>query len=538
MVERQTSPSEQTPLIASAEDDPQSNVSSLRGLGIITSMGLLIFIQTTNMSIMTTAQSYIAADLDAFAEATWFTSAFMIAMSSVTPLSGRLSEIFTPRIYVTFSGLVLALGLFITAAAPTLAVFLLGRVVTGIGSGGLMSVAIILVLDLASPKRRGLYIGVINAGYTTGVASGAVLAGLLTPIVGWRFLFWIQAPAALVLGPLLSLALPTSPNDRGALTGSALRNSLVRIDYAGSFTLTLSVVLMLSSLASPQIPLWPIPVSLLLFGLFILIESNWASEPVIPVRLLRNRSVLLTCVAALGMMMARWAVLFFTPVYAMAVRGWSPASAGLILVPTNAGFGAGGLLVGWLHIRKASSYYISCLIIFILFAMATAALAFLSTPTSSAVVYLSVTFLDGLFAGSLMNYTLSHVLHLTNPELHYIVTSLVAMSRGFAGSFGSAIGGGFFARVLKSSLETGFSQHGLPPRPDLVRTLLGSPATVMQLTGLARLVAIQSYEHATRMLFLAGSALALGATVLQAGTGWRSGVNDKRQDDFGSDQEA
>lgn len=187
-----------------------------------------------------------------------------------------------------------------------------------------------------------------------------------------RFLFWIQAPAALVLGPLLFLALPTSPNDRSALTGSALRSSLARVDYAGSFTLvgwiqpffmiwltrqTLSVVLMLSSLASPQIPLWPIPVSLLLFGLFILIESKWASEPVIPVRLLRNRSVLLTCVAALGMMMARWAVLFFTPVYAMAVRGWSPASAGLILVPTNAGFGAGGLLVGWLHIRKASSYY-------------------------------------------------------------------------------------------------------------------------------------------------------------------------------------
>jgi hypothetical protein len=120
---------------------------------------------------------------------------------------------------------------------------------------------------------------------------------------------------------------------------------------------TLSVVLMLSSLASPQIPLWPIPLSLVLFGGFIFIESKWTSEPVIPVRLLQDRAVLMTCVAALGMMMARWAILFFTPVYAIAVRGWSPASAGLILVPTNAGFGTGGLLVGWLHIRKANSYY-------------------------------------------------------------------------------------------------------------------------------------------------------------------------------------
>jgi MFS family permease len=115
-----------------------------------------------------------------------------IAMSSVTPLSGRLAGIFTPRIYVIFSGFLLAAGLFTTAAAPTLAVFLLGRAVTGIGSGGLMSAAIILVLDLASPKRRGLYIGLINAGYTTGVASGAVLAGLLTPRVGWVSLFPIS----------------------------------------------------------------------------------------------------------------------------------------------------------------------------------------------------------------------------------------------------------------------------------------------------------------------------------------------------------
>jgi MFS family permease len=108
-----------------------------------------------------------------------------IAMSSITPLSGRLAAIFSPRLYVICSSFLLALGLFITAAAPTLAVFLLGRAVTGVGSGGLMTAAIILVLDLASPKRRGLCIGLINAGYTTGVASGAVLAGLLTPIVGW-----------------------------------------------------------------------------------------------------------------------------------------------------------------------------------------------------------------------------------------------------------------------------------------------------------------------------------------------------------------
>ena len=153
---------------------------------------------------------------------------------------------------------------------------------------------------------------------------------------------------------------------------------LWRVDYAGALALVshltserpgvvancadgstkaLSVVLLLSSLASPTVLIWPLPLAAVSFLIFILIESRWTTEPVIPVRLLRSRAVLMTCVAGLGLMMARWVVLFYSPVYALAVRGWSPASAGLILVPTNAGFGSGGLLVGWLHIRKSASYY-------------------------------------------------------------------------------------------------------------------------------------------------------------------------------------
>lgn len=110
---------------------------------------------------------------------------FKIAASSVTPLAGRFAAIFTARLCLVFSSTVLAIGLFITAAAPSLAVFLLGRAVTGLGSGGLMSIAIMLILDYTSTRRRGLFIGLISTNYTVGLASGAVLAGLLTPIIGW-----------------------------------------------------------------------------------------------------------------------------------------------------------------------------------------------------------------------------------------------------------------------------------------------------------------------------------------------------------------
>lgn len=132
-----------------------------------------------------------------------------------------------------------------------------------------------------------------------------------------------------------------------------------------------------------------------------------------------------------------------------------------------------------------------------------------------------------------MNYTLSHLLHRTTPHVHYIVTSLVAMSRGFAGSFGSAVGGGLFARELKRSLEKGFAEHGIPRhgQDGLIRKLLGSPALVVGLSGAEKEVAVQGYEHALRKLFMAGSILVIAATILQAGTGWRPPVAIEKEEE-------
>jgi sugar phosphate permease len=99
-------------------------------------------------------------------------------------------------------------------------------------------------------------------------------------------------------------------------------------------------------------------ISPILLIIFILNEIYLARVPIIPVVVLKSRGVLFACLAQLGIMAARWMVLFYTPVYAIAVKGWAPAAAGSILIPTNLGFGLGGLLVGWLHIRRAGSFYL------------------------------------------------------------------------------------------------------------------------------------------------------------------------------------
>lgn len=218
--------------------------------------------------------------------------------------------------------------------------------------------------------------------------------------------------------------------------------------------------------------------------------------------------------------MARWVVLFYTPVYAIAVRGWAPAIAGTILIPTNAGFATGGLLAGIFHIRRDGSFYIHTIIANMLFPVTLIALGFISTPHSSPALYVLMVFCNGALAGAALNYTLVHLLHLTLPEVHPIVLSLLATFRGFSGSFGSAIGGGIFERVLRRNLVDGFAKAGIEDHTGLIRRLLGSPALVGTLQGQRREIAVDAYREGIRVLFFCGTGLAVAMLVVQAGSGW------------------
>jgi hypothetical protein len=334
----------------------------------------------------------------------------------------------------------------------------------------------------------------------------------------------------LVAGLCLLFSIPashTSKNIRYANLSN--REKLARIDYSGAILLTTTIVLFLLGLSGPKILPTPIILSALALPVFVLNEAYVARDPVIPVSVLRSRGTLLTCFATTGFMMARWSILFYTPVYALAVRGWAPAVAGSILIPTNAGFASGGLLAGVFHIKRTGSFYLHTVVAMALFPLTMAVLAFISTPTSPWGLYVAMVFLNGLVTGAATNYALVHLLHLTLPEVHPIVISLLATFRGFSGSFGSAIGGGYFVRVLHRSLDSGFTKAGLKGRGELTRRLLGSPALVGRLEGKERAVAVGAYADALKALFLCAVGLSVIVVLVQAGTGWKEPAKKEEQ---------
>ena len=180
------------------------------------------------------------------------------------------------------------------------------------------------------------------------------------------------------------------------------------------------------------------------------------------------------------------------------------------------------------------------LVVFTAFPITLAIISMVSKATTPASLYILMVFLNGFSTGAALNYTLAHVLHLTPKSTHYIVTSLLATFRGFAGSFGSAVGGGLFIRTLRDSLENGFREAS--PGEDkqgLIRVLLGSPGIVSGLEGTDRVVAVKGYEDGLKTLFLAGAGLAALMILVQAGTGWRGYVEESSKEDVdGANEEA
>ena len=142
-------------------------------------------VTASNMSGVTMAQSAIAEDLDEYENAMWFSTTYLIATSALSPLVGRLATIFSPRSLSLPIAFFFAAGGIVTAMAKSFSIFILGRVLTGMAGAGIMTLSVILVLELTGKKSRGLFVGLVNCGFTIGLSTGAVVYGALLSAVGW-----------------------------------------------------------------------------------------------------------------------------------------------------------------------------------------------------------------------------------------------------------------------------------------------------------------------------------------------------------------
>src|SRR5687767_7614984 len=145
----------------------------------------------------------VGLGIDALQKATPIVSGFLLGYVAVLPLIGRLADLVDRQRILLACLLVFVVGSAITALAVELPVLVGGRVLQGVGGGGLVPATLAIVADLWPAGRRGTPLGVVGAVQEVGSVLGPVLGAVVLALSGWRAIFWLNVVAGLVLGVLV-----------------------------------------------------------------------------------------------------------------------------------------------------------------------------------------------------------------------------------------------------------------------------------------------------------------------------------------------
>lgn len=227
----------------------------------------------------------IGRDLNSSSTITWAGTSSLIANTAFQVLYGRLSDIFGRKVMlVTCLGL-LALGDLLCSFAKTGPQFFAFRAISGVASGGIMALAMMVVSDVTTLKQRGKFMGILGSCIGLGNAVGPFISSAFAERATWRALFWLLCPLAVCSGLILYFLLPPQ-----IIPSEPLRSKLAKIDYLGILFSSAGTILLLipvSGIGTQFSPASPGTIAMLTLGsvlllLFGLNEWKLAKLPMFP----------------------------------------------------------------------------------------------------------------------------------------------------------------------------------------------------------------------------------------------------------------
>lgn len=307
-----------------------------------------IFLGALDSTVIATLSAPIASEFSSLSLLSWLATAYLISNAATQPIAGRLTDIFGRRLGLALSNLLFAIGNLICGLAANHYTIIVGRIIAGVGGGGMISIATFLTSDLTPLRKRGIMQGIANLWYGAGAMLGAFVGGLFhdRTDIGWRLAFLIQVPPSLLLIPIIWTLVKVPPKQSD-------KSYVARIDFLGALLTCSFLILLLLGLNTGgntvpwihPLPLTTIPLSIVCFASFIWWEGK-VKQPIIPVKLLRDRTVLSACAASLFISMLLMATTFYVPLY-LQVLGDSTTVAGLKFLPSPLGGSIGALGTGY-----------------------------------------------------------------------------------------------------------------------------------------------------------------------------------------------
>ncbi|MFF8729939.1 MFS transporter [Streptomyces sp. NPDC015171] len=300
--------------------------------------GLLLgmFVAILSSTIVSNALPHIIGDLGGGQSAyTWVVTAALLSMTAATPLWGKLADLYSKKALVQIALIIYVVASMAAGLSQNPGMLITFRVFQGIGVGGLSALAQIVMAAMISPRERGRYSGYLGATFAVATVGGPLLGGVITDTswLGWRWCFYVGVPFAIIALIVLqkTLHLPVVKRD-------------VKVDWGGATLIAAAVSLLLVwvTFAGDKYDWisWQtyamVGGSIVLGALFVLVESR-ASEPIIPLRLFKNRTITLASLASLFVGIAMFSGTVFFSQYFQLARDKSPTMSGVMTIPMIGG---------------------------------------------------------------------------------------------------------------------------------------------------------------------------------------------------------
>ncbi|GAA1634165.1 MDR family MFS transporter [Leucobacter chromiireducens] len=315
------------------------------------------FVVILNETIMGVALPKLMHDLGITAVAgQWLTTAFLLTMSVVIPITGMLIQrVKTRHLFITAMSLFTA-GTLIAATAPGFAVLLVGRVVQASGTAIMMPLLMTTVITLVPEQQRGRLMGRIAIVISVAPALGPTISGLILQVLSWRWLFLIVLPIAALALLIGALRLPNVGEQRVARVD--LVSVLLSVLGFGGLVYGLSLVGESASGTPPIAPWIPIVVGVAAMLLFVWRQLRLQREDraLLDLRTFQSRPFALSVILFTFSSMALFGSLILLPIYTQNVLGFDTLQTGLLLLPGGLVMGLLGPFVGRLVDARGSRF--------------------------------------------------------------------------------------------------------------------------------------------------------------------------------------